>query len=76
MRSGAIMVLEVLEDDDRFGVSAGEQYFAKTYWLDPGAKASLLARLGDGYDPSCNQYWHTVRFVRWATHTESKAIGA
>lgn len=70
-RRNQVMVVEILEDDERLGVSAGETYFAQTYWLDPGSKVSLLARTTDGFDPSCNQYWSTVRFERWATDEES-----
>lgn len=59
------MVVEVLTNDDRLGVKAGEQYRAISYWLEPGAKVSLLGRIPDGYDPECNQYVHDVNFIEW-----------
>lgn len=60
-------IVRILKTDERLGVREGEEYAAVVYWLDPGAKVTLLRRIPDGYDPSCNQYWHDAEFVRWAS---------
>lgn len=60
-----MMIVEIKADDYRLGVKAGERYRSIAYWLDPG-KVSLLARIPDGYDPSCNQYWRDVEFIEWS----------
>ena len=59
-------VVRIAKTDERLGVREGEEYAAIVYWLDPGAKVSLLRRIPDGYDPSCNQYSTDAEFVRWA----------
>lgn len=59
-------IVEVLHDDERLGLTAGEHYVAQLYWLDPGCKVTLLARVGDGWDPLCNQYVQDVLWLRWA----------
>jgi hypothetical protein len=46
----------ILTTDKRLGVKAGEVYEARRYQYDPHEKYSLIARIPDGYDPSCNQY--------------------
>lgn len=58
-------IVTTLTTDDRLGVTAGEEYVAEVYWLDPG-KVTLLRRTGDGYDPECNQYWGDLQWERWA----------
>lgn len=63
MRSGSFVV-RIKSTDERLGVTSGEEYVAERYWLDP-AKVSLLARVGDGYDPGCNQYGSDITWVRW-----------
>ena len=50
------MQIMILTTDKRLGVKAGEIYEAKRYQYDPHEKYSLIARIPDGYDPSCNQY--------------------
>ncbi|MEU2418847.1 hypothetical protein ABZ546_13805 [Brachybacterium paraconglomeratum] len=57
-------VVRIKRTDERLGVRAGEEYAAIRYWLDPG-KVTLLRRIPDGYDPSCNQYITDAKFVRW-----------
>lgn len=58
------MKVRIKKSDSRLGVTAGEVYKAGPYWLDPSGKVTLLARIPDGYDPECNQYWHEVEVVR------------
>lgn len=58
-------VVRISKTDERLGVREGEEYAAIAYWLDPGAKVTLLRRIPDGYDPSCNQYSTDAEFVRW-----------
>ena len=53
------MQVKILKTDARLGVKAGEIYEAHGYSLDP-SKVTLDARVPDGYDPCCNQYWHDV----------------
>lgn len=65
LRGGAEFVVRIRYDDKRLGVKADEEYRAVAYWLDTN-KVSLVARIPDGYDPSCNQYARDVEFVRWA----------
>ncbi len=61
MRSSEFYV-ELREDDERFGLSMGDVLVATSYWLDPG-KVTILRRLSDGFDPECNQYWPSVKFL-------------
>ena len=68
------MQVKILENDDRFGIKAGEVYEAKRYWLDPTEKVTLLGRVPDGWDPGCNQYTHSVAFLiqgRWMVVSDS-----
>ncbi len=58
-------VVRILADDPGHGLTAGEEYAATPYWLDPGTKVTLLRRLSDGWDPSCNAYNSDIEFVRW-----------
>lgn len=52
---------ELLADDERFGLRAGDVLVCVPYWLDPACKLTVLRRESDGYDPSCNVYRHEVR---------------
>lgn len=58
-------IVEVNEDDPHLDLAAGERYAAIRYWLDPGAKVTLLRRVTDGYEPNCNLYLHQGRFIEW-----------
>lgn len=58
-------IVEVNEDDPHLDLAAGERYAANRYWLDPGAKVTLLRRVTDGYEPNCNLYLHQGRFIEW-----------
>jgi hypothetical protein len=63
------MVVEILKDDERFKIKAGQLFEAKRYWLDPTSKVTLLRRLTKkdrkpiGKDPECNQYLSNVRML-------------
>lgn len=63
MRHGTFTV-RILTTNDRLGVTAGEQYEAERYWLDP-EKVTLLRRIPDGNSPECNQYWRDVEWESW-----------
>lgn len=65
------MVYRLKADDPRFKLSAGDELVCVNYPLD--AKVTVLYRLSDGYDPSCNQYTNDVEFVRWHEPTEQGA---
>jgi len=52
---------ELLADDERFGLRAGDVLICVPYWLDPGDKLTVLRRESDGFDPSCNVYRSQVR---------------
>jgi hypothetical protein len=56
----------LLEDDEQFGLRAGDVLIGRPYWLDPGMKITVEYREGDGFDPSCNQYYRAVRWIGWA----------
>lgn len=58
-------VVRVRADNERLSVHAGERYAAELYRLDP-QKVTLLARIPDGNDPSCNHYWSEVDWEFWA----------
>ena len=62
----ACAVIEIKEDCDRRAIKAGEQYYAKPYFLDP-AKWTLLARVGDMHDPLCNVYRYEVKVIKTST---------
>ena len=55
--------VELLKDEPRFKIKKGDRFKAICYWLDPQDKVTLLSRIGDGYDPECNEYWHNVKRV-------------
>jgi hypothetical protein len=59
-------VFRMKEDDERFGLLAGDLLECEAYWLDPQAKLTVLQRLSDGFDPSCNVYRYQVEPVRSA----------
>lgn len=67
---------EVLEDDDRWGLSAGDVLIGFPYAHDPGSrtnpdgKVSILWREGDNHRPGCNQYWYNLRRLRGSVPIE------
>lgn len=58
-------IVEVNEDDPHINLAARERYAAIRYWLDPGAKVTLLRRVTDDYQPNCNLYLHQGKFIEW-----------
>lgn len=52
------------EDHKRFNLQKGDWLEVKPYWLDPSDKFTVIRRLRDGYDPSCNVYREQVELVR------------
>lgn len=54
-------IYELLNDDPRMGLQAGDLLLCEPYWLDPASKVSVIKRLSDGFDPGCNQYRSDVR---------------
>jgi hypothetical protein len=58
------MIFEMREDDERFGLKKGDVLLCIDYPLD--AKVTVLRRLSDGYDPRCNQYIESVKFIGFA----------
>lgn len=68
-------VVSIREDQPRLGLTAGEQYLAMMYWLDP-QKVTLMGRLDDMHDPECNQYRSEVVWLRWATQAEADQLNA
>ncbi|MET4143890.1 hypothetical protein [Arthrobacter sp. UYCo732] len=61
---------EVLDDDDRWGLRAGDILIGFPYVHDPGSrsnpdgKVSILWREGDNHRPECSQYWYNLRQLR------------
>jgi hypothetical protein len=58
------MRMELLVDDDRFGLLAGDVLVCVDYPYD--AKVTVLYREADGHQPECNQYNHHVRLIEFA----------
>lgn len=56
--------MELLEEDARFGLSAGDILICQHYWLDP-QKVTVVRRERDGFDPECNQYKTDVKFLEF-----------
>lgn len=44
------------EDDPNFGLKAGDILEVHPYILDPSDKFTVVRRIHDGFDPSCNVY--------------------
>ncbi len=42
------------------GVTEGEIYYTKPYWLEPDTKAELVKRVSDDFEPMCNEYWSNL----------------
>ena len=64
-------VVRLKQDDPRFGLAAGDELLVQKYPYD--AKVSVIHRIGDGYDPECNQYLCDVEYVRVSEHEPLKA---
>ena len=60
-------VVRIVHDDPRLGLTAGEDFAAIPYRLDPGSKVTLLRRLSDGWNPQCNAYNRDIQFIRWGS---------
>lgn len=58
--SNDVAVYRLKEDDPRFGMSAGDLLLCTPYFLDPGAKGTVITRITDGFNPDCNVYWGQV----------------
>jgi|LSQX01.1.fsa_nt_gb hypothetical protein len=65
-----VRVVVIKKDQPELGIRRGEQYLAVRYAFD-NEKVTLLRRIPDGYDPSCNQYYSDVQWLRWATAEET-----
>ncbi len=39
------MLVEILENDERFKIKKGQLFEAKRYWLEPQEKVTLLKRV-------------------------------
>ncbi len=46
----------LLADDPRFGLRKGDILEVEPYWLDPSDKFTVIRRVHDDFDPSCNVY--------------------
>lgn len=57
------MKVKILKTNDKLGIKENEIYEAEPYWLDPLDKITLLKRIPDGYNPSCNQYRYNVEIL-------------
>jgi hypothetical protein len=63
------MIVEILKDDERFGLKKGQLYEAKRYWLDPQEKVTIIKRVTKkdlrpiGKERLCNQYVSNVKIV-------------
>ncbi len=60
------------DDDERFGLSAGDVLVCRPYWLD-SAKLTVMYRERDGFDPQCNVYRPSVERVRGAAGKVDRA---
>ena len=58
------LVVRVKKDDPRMKLKAGDILLVKPYWCDPSSKYTVIRRLSDGFDPSCNVYKYEVDFVK------------
>ena len=60
----ALSRYELLYDDERFGLSAGDILICGPLnWAWPGEKVAVLRRESDGYEPGCTQYRVSVRHI-------------
>lgn len=55
--------VQLIADDPRFGLRAGDILEVEPYWLDPSDKFTVIRRVGDDFDPSCNVYRSQVSKV-------------
>jgi hypothetical protein len=56
-------LVKLKEDDERFGMKAGDVLEVEPYWLDPSDKLTVIRRVSDGFDPGCNVYRSQVTVV-------------
>lgn len=49
-------MLVKLKEDARFNLKAADILEVEPYWLDPSDKFTVIRRVSDGYEPSCNVY--------------------
>jgi hypothetical protein len=52
-------LVQIKRDDRLSAVKKNEVYMAEQYDYDE-TKCTLVARIPDGHDPSCNHYWSEV----------------
>lgn len=57
----------IREDDERFGLAAGDIVRCVNYPWD--AKVSVLFREWDGFEPECNQYLRNVSFLGFVPYS-------
>jgi hypothetical protein len=57
------MIVELIKDDPRFKLKAGERFEAITADYDP-QKVILISRLSDGFKPECSQYKHNAKKIK------------
>lgn len=63
------MIVEILENDERFEIKKGQLFEAKRYWLEPQEKVTLLKRVTKkdlkpiGKEVLCNQYISNVKII-------------
>lgn len=58
-----MLKVRILKDTPHLDIKKGEVYEAKSYWLDPSSKYTLIGRVPDGFDPYCNVYRSEVEIV-------------
>ena len=49
-------VVRMKEDDEQMGLKKGDLLEVQPYWMDPSDKFTVIRRLSDNFDPSCNVY--------------------
>ncbi len=52
---------QLIEDDERMDLSAGDIVIASPYRYEPDCKLTVHHRESDGFDPECNLYRCQVR---------------
>jgi hypothetical protein len=50
----------LLADDERFGLAKGDVLECVPYRYEPDCKLTVVERVSDHFDPSCNVYRHQV----------------
>lgn len=57
------MIVRMKDDDTRMGLKKGDVLEVTPYWLDPADKLTVVRRLSDDFDPSCNVYRSQVEVI-------------